>query len=164
VECGVGGRVLDTIHRALMFLAELQNDLSDGGDLVAQNASTRPVHERVDHIVREAVRIRRHRLRCHDAHQLPVAGRRVLALRPLDQATCDVRRAGLRPTTFERLDVSEAEPLETREVDAADRARDPSEPFRALVTAFRRIGKLSRAIGVEHDDARSRHAAILGWS
>ena len=147
-----------------MFLAELLNDLRAGGDLVAQNASTRPVHERVDHIVREAVRIRRHRLRCHDAHQLPVAGRRVLALRPLDQATCDGRRAGLRRTTFERLDVSQAERLEIREVEAADRARDVSERVRALVTVFRRIGKLSRSNGVEHDDARPRHAAILGWS
>ena len=130
--------------------------------LVAEHAAPGPVHERVDHVVREAVRVRRHRLRRDDAHQLPVAGGRVLALRALEQAAGDGRRAGLRRAALERLDVAEAERLEVRQVEAADGARDVAERVRALVAVFVGVGQLAGADGVEHDDAGPRHGAILG--
>ena len=64
--------------------------------------------------------IGRERRRREHAHQLPVAGRRVLALRALDEPAGDGRRARLRRAALERLDVAEAERLEVRQVEAAD--------------------------------------------
>jgi hypothetical protein len=59
--------------------------------------------------------------------------------------------------TLERLDVPEAERLERREVEAADRARDVPERVRALVAELRRVGQLARPDCVEHDDTRPGH-------
>ena len=101
-------------------------------------------------------------MRRDDAHQLPVAGRRVLALRALDEPPGDRRRARLRRTALERLDVAEAERLEARQVEAADRARDVAERVGSLVAVVGGVGQRSRADGVEHDDAGAGHAAILG--
>ena len=120
------------------------------------------MHERIDHVMREAVRIRRHRLGRHDAHQLPVAGGRVLSLRTLPQAAGDRRRARLRRASEQRLDVAETESFEIRKVQSADRARDVSQRVRTFIAVVGGIRKLARADGVEHDYARSRHAAILG--
>ena len=95
--------------------------------LVAEDAATGAVHERVDHVVRKAVRVGRHRGRRDDAHQLPVAGRRVLALRPLEQPAGDRRRARLRRAALELLHVSEAERLQVRKIEATDRLGDVAE-------------------------------------
>jgi hypothetical protein len=123
-----------------VLLAELLDDLRPGGGLVAEHAASRAVHERVDDLVGEAVRIGRERRRRDDAHQLPVAGRRVLPLRALEQAAGDGRRVRLRRTALERLDVAEAERLEIREVETADGARDVAESVRPLVTPVGGVG------------------------
>ena len=112
----------------------------------------------------EAVRVGRERLRRDDPHQLPVAGGRVLALGALDQPPGDRRRAGLRRAAFERLDVAEAERLEVRQVEAPDRPGDVAERVRALVPELRGIRQRSGTDGVQHDDARPGHAAILRGS
>ena len=157
LEDGVGRRVDDPLPRLLVLLAELLDDLGPGGGLVAEHAAARAVHERVDHLVREPVRIGRERCRRDDAHQLPVTGGRVLPLRPLEQPARDRRRVGLRRAALERLDVAEAERLQVRQVEPADRSGDVPERVRALVTAVGRVRQLPRADGVEHDDARPRH-------
>ena len=100
-------------------------------------------------------------VRRDDAHQLPVAGGRVLALRALEQAAGDRGRTRLRRAALERLDVAEPERLEVRQVEAADGARDVAERVGALVPVLGCIRQRSRAHGVEHDHARARHAAIL---
>ena len=65
-------------------------------------------------------------------------GRRVLALRALEQPAGDRRRARLRRAALERLDVAEAERLEVRQVEAADGARDVAERVGALVAVLGR--------------------------
>src|ERR671934_1470924 len=110
-----------------MLLAELLDDLRPRGRLVAENPAPGAVHEGVDHVVREALRVRRERRRRDDAHQLPMPGRRVLALRPLEQPPGDGRSARLRRAPLERLDVAEAERLEVRQIEATDGARDVAE-------------------------------------
>src|SRR4029453_12344375 len=59
LEDGVPGRVTDPLSRLLVLLAELLDDLRPRRGLVADHAAARLVHERVDHVVREAVRIGR---------------------------------------------------------------------------------------------------------
>ena len=94
LEDGVGARVDDPLPRPLVLLAELLDDLRAARRDVPEDAVARFVHERVDHVVREAVRVGRHRLLRLDPHQLPVAGRRVLAARALERAA---RRPRARP-------------------------------------------------------------------
>ena len=162
LEDGVGRRVDDPLARPLVLLAQLLDDLGAGRSLVAEHAAAGLVHERVDHVVRKAVRIGGHRLRGHHPHQLPVAGRRVLPLRALDQPASDRRGTGLRRTALERLDVAEPERLEVREVEAPNDASDVSERVRALVAILGGVGKRARSHGIEHDYASPRHMAILG--
>src|SRR5262249_46894742 len=109
LEDRVGRRVDDPLARLLVLLAELLDDLGAACGLVPQHAAGRRGQERVDHMVREAVRIGRERLRRDDAHQLPVPERRVLALGTLDQAPGDRRRSRLRRTALELFDVAEPE-------------------------------------------------------
>src|SRR5207249_12115247 len=161
---GIRRRVDDPLPRALVFLTELLDDLRTRCSLVAEDAAAGTVHERIYNVVRKPVRIRRHRLRRHDAHQLPVTRGRVLPLRPLDQPSGNGRRTRLRRTALEGLDVPEAERFEVREIQASDGAGDVSERVRSLVAVLRGVGKLARTNGVEHDDTRPRHAAILGRS
>ena len=142
LEDGVGGRVDDPLSGSLMLFPQLLDDLSARRGLVPQHATARRVHEGVDHIVWEAMRVGWKRLGRDDPHVLPMAGRRVLALRPLEEATGDRGCAGLRPTAFELLDVAER--------------------VRALITVLRGVRQLAGTDGIEHDDARPGHRAILG--
>ena len=119
------------------------------------------VHERVDHVVREAVGIRRQGLRRDDAHHLPVAERRVLAFRALEQATCHRRRTRHRRHALERSDVAEPERLHRGQVEAADSARDVAQGVRPLVSELCCVRQGACAHTVEHDDARARHVSIL---
>ncbi len=120
------------------------------------------VHERVDDVVREAVRVRRKRLRRDDAHVLPVAGRRVLSLRALEETAGDGRRARLRRAALELLDVAEAERLQARKVEPADRARDVAERVGSLIAVLVGVRQLAGTDGIKHDYASSGHRAILG--
>jgi hypothetical protein len=122
-----------------MLFAEFLDDLGAARRLVAEHAAAGSVHERVDHLVREPVRVCRHRGWSHDAHQLPVTGRRVLPFRPLDEPAGDRGRAGLRRAALEGSDVPEAERLERRQVEPADGAGDVAERVRALVAELRRV-------------------------
>jgi hypothetical protein len=145
-----------------VLLPELLDDLGAGRRLVAEHASSGAVHERIDHVVRESVRVRRERLRRHHAHELPVPSRRVLALRALEQAARHRGRPGLRRTPVEGLYVPQAERLEARQVETADRSRDVAQCVRALVSVLGGVRQLAGADGIEHDDARPGHRAILG--
>src|SRR5581483_2037381 len=162
LEDGVGRGVHDPLARLLMLLAELEDDVRPRRRLVPDHAAPGLVHERVDDVVREAVRIRRERLSGDDAHQLPVAGGRVLALRTLDQPAGDGGRTGLRRAALKGLDVAEAEGLHVGEIEAPDRLGDVAERVRALVPICPGIRQLSGTDGIEDDHARSWHGAILG--
>ena len=167
LEDGVGRRVDDPLAGLLVLLAELLDDLGARRGLVAEHAAPGAVHERVDDVVREPVRIRRERLRGDDAHQLPVAGGRVLALRPLEEPARDRRRSRLRRAALELLDVPEPERLHVREIEAADGLRDVRERVRALVAVPVGVRQRAGPDGVEHDHAGTRsrglgHPAILG--
>ena len=161
LEDRVGRRVDDPLAGALVLLAELLDDLRPRGGLVAEHAAAGAVHERVDHVEREAVRVGGHRLRRDHSHQLPVAGGRVLALRAFEQPAGDRLRPGLRRTAGQRHHVAEAERLERGQVETTDGAGDVAERVRPLVPVGGRIRQLPSADGVEHDHARARHAAIL---
>ena len=164
LEDGVGRGVDDPLAGSLMLLPQLLDDLGAGSRLVPEDTTTRLVHEGVEHVERKAVRIGRQCRWRDDAHQLPVAGRRVLALRALDEPARNRRRAGLRRTALERLDVAEAERLEVREVEAADGASDVPQRVRTFVSERGRVGQFARAHRVQHDDACAGHGAILGRS
>jgi hypothetical protein len=123
-----------------MLLAQLLDDLRSRRGLVPEDPAAGLVHERVDHLEGEAVRVRGQRLRGDDAHQLPVPGRRVLALRALEQPPGDRGRPGLGRATLEGLDVSEPECLEVGQVEPADGARDVAQGVGALVAELGRVG------------------------
>src|SRR4029079_2227580 len=91
--------------RALMLLAEFLDDLRAGGRLVAEHAAAGAVHERIDHVVRQALRVGRGGRLSDDAHQLPVARRRVLSLRALEQPARNGRGARLGAAAPPRLPV-----------------------------------------------------------
>ena len=164
LEDGVARRVDDPLARLLVLFAELLDDLRPGGCLVAEHAATRLVHERVDHVVREPVRIRGEGLCGDDAHQLPVAGRRVLALRALQEPAGDRRCSGLRRAALERLDVPEPERLQARQVQPSDRPGDVPERVgdRVVLAVLGSVGKGAGPDRIQHDDARAGHRAILG--
>src|SRR3954454_20925904 len=107
------------------------------------------------------MRIGRERRGREHAHELPVARRRVLALRPLDEPPGDGRCTGLRRATFERLDVPEPERLEARQVEPSHCSRHVAERVGPYVAVVGCVRQLSGADGVKHDYARSGHAAIL---
>ena len=86
-----------------------------------------------------------------DAHHLPVARRRVLALRALEQTPRDRRRPGLRRAALELLDVPEAERLHVGEIEPADGLGDVRERVGALVAVPVGVRQLTGADGVEHD-------------
>ena len=88
--------------------------------------------------------------------------RRVLALGAFEQTARHRRRAGLRGTAFQRFDVAEAEGLQVREVETSYGARNVAEGVGALVAVFGGVRKLAGTHGIEHDDTRPRHAAIVG--
>jgi hypothetical protein len=90
-----------------------------------------------------------------------MARRRVLALRALQQPSCDGRGARLRSAAFEGLDVAEAERFQRREIEAPDRTGDVRKRVRACIAELGSVRQLTRSDGVQHDDARARHAAIL---
>ena len=161
LEDRVGGRVDDPLARLLVLLAELLDDLRPARRLVAEHAAGGAVHERVDHVVREAVRVGRERLRRDDPHQLPVADRRVLALRALEQPAGDRGRARLRRAALERLDVAEAERLQVR----ADRARRRrARRSRACPSPRRRTRRRPAARRRRRRRARSRRPWASGYS
>ena len=138
LEDGVRRGVDDPLPRPLVLVAELLDDLGPGGGRVAEHSAAGLVHERVDHVVRESVRVRRKRLGGDDPHQLPVAGGRVLALRPLEEPTRHRGRSRLQRTALERLHVAEPERLEARQVEPADGSRHVAERVRPLVAVFAR--------------------------
>jgi hypothetical protein len=86
-----------------------------------------------------------------------VAGRRVLALRPLDEPSRDRRRPRLRRAAFERLDIAQTERFEGRQVEPSDGVRDVRKCVRPFVPELRRIRQLTRADGVQDDHAGPRH-------
>src|SRR3954447_1820342 len=155
LEDRVGRRVDDPLPRLLMLLAELLDDLRPRGGLVADDASARLVHERVDDVVREPVWVGREGLRRHDTHQFPVPGRRVLALRALRQPAGHRGRARLRRAPGQLLDVAEAERLHVRQIEAADGVGDVRERVRALVSVLVCVGQRAGPHGIEDDHARS---------
>ena len=61
LEHRVGRRVDDPLPGLLMLLAVLEDHLGPGRGLVAEHAARRAVHERIDHVVGEAVRVGRER-------------------------------------------------------------------------------------------------------
>ena len=105
--------------------------------------------------------IRRQGLRRDDPHHLPVAERRVLALRALEQPSCHRGRTRHRRHALERSDVAEPERLHRGQVEAADGARDVAEGVRPLVSELCCVRQGACAHAVEHDDARARHVSIL---
>ena len=161
LEDGVRRRVDDPLARLLVLLAELLDDLGARRRLVAEHAARRRVHERVDDVVREAVRVRRQGLRRDDAHHLPVAERRVL---PFERSSSRPATAGapcMGATPSSGRDVAEPERLHGRQVETADGARDVAEGVRALVSELCCVRQGACAHTVEHDDARARHVLTI---
>ena len=144
LEDGVSRRVDDPLAGLLVLLAELLDDLRSRSRLVAEHAARGGVHERVDHVVREAVGIRRQGLRRDDAHHLPVTERRVLPLGTLEQAARHRGRTRHRRHALERSDVAQPERLHRRQVETRRRRarRCPGCRTRRLRTLLRPAGRL----------------------
>ena len=91
----VGRRVEDQLAGAQVMLGpELLDDLGAAGGLVAAEAQARGLLDGGDDLGREAVGVGRQRRRRHHAHELPVAGGRVLAGAERMQAPVDDGRLG----------------------------------------------------------------------
>ena len=153
LEDRVGGGVDDPLAGALVLLAEPLDDLGARCGDVADDPAPRRLAERVDHVVRKAIRVRGHRLLGDHAHQLPVAGGGVLAGRVLAQATCDGRRVIARRAPHEREHVAEPERLHVRKVEPADGVRDVLQRARPGIAVRIGVGQRTRTNGIEHDQA-----------
>ena len=156
LEDGVGGRVHDPLAGALVLLAELVDDLGPRGGLVAEHAAPGAVREALDQLEGETVRVRRHGHRGDDAHQLPVAGGRVLALGALEQPARDRRSPGPWAGSPRGLDVPEARGASR----LGGRGRRPPSPrCRGCSTLRRRIRARPAARPHQPRPARSRRRA-----
>ena len=158
LEDRVGARVDDPLAGPLMLLAELLDDLRPARRLVAEHAAAGAVHERVDHLVGEAVRVGRHRLRRDDAHQLPVARSSCpcpSSARASRPAIAGAPGCGAQPSSGSMLpkpsasSVGRSRPPTARATLA--RVFDPSSPNSAA------SGSSPAPTASKHDDARARH-------
>ena len=112
----------------------------------AAGGGLQPGHE----LRRQPVRVRGQRLGRHDAHQLPVAGRRVLARAEVMEDT--VKRGVRGPRhPANRPEVAEAQALERGQLEPADRVGDVAQRVRARVAVVRGVGLGTGAEGVDHD-------------
>ena len=129
----------------------------DAGRLPIHPPRRRLVHERVDHVVREAVRVRGERRGGDDAHQLPVPRRRVLALRALPRAARRSRRARLpagSPPSL--LHVAEPECLQIGQIEPAHGPRHVGQRVRSLVAVVAGVGQLTGPGRRRRHDSRRR--------
>jgi hypothetical protein len=162
LEDRVGRRVDDPVAGPLVLLAEALDDLGARGRDVADHSPSGRLRERADHVVREAVRIGRHRRLGDDGHQLPVARRRVLARRVLAQPAGDRGRVLARRAAAQRQHVAEPERLQVWQVETPDGVGDVLQRARPGVAVGRGVGQLTRADGIEHDHADAAgHGATL---
>ena len=162
LEDRVGRRVDDPLARALVLLAELLDDLRPRGRLVAEHAAAGAVHERVDHVVREARADRSGTAVARDdAHQLPVAGRRVLALRALEQPA---RRPPARPAAAGSPRAARRCRARAPRGSAGRGRRRPARRCRACRSPRRRSRRRPAALPRRRRPARSRRRAARGYS
>ena len=152
----VGRRVDDQVTGLHVLGAEVVDHLGARVRAVAEDAAARGGPQRVDHVVGEAVRVGAQRHRRDDAHQLPVAGDRVLARAERVQAAMDDGVPDRR-RSLQRHDVAEPERGQDRQVEPADRFRDVSERVGARVAVVGAVGQLAGAAGVDDDHEGAGH-------
>jgi hypothetical protein len=156
----VGRRVDDQVAGGQMALAELLDHRGAAVGPVAQHAAPAGVVDLVDDVRRKALRVGPQRHRRDDAHQLPVAGDRVLARAERVQPAVE-HPLGRRRHAGEPQHVAKPEALEDRHVQAAGRLGHMAERVRPGVTVVGGVREGPGAAGVDDDDERALHAPIL---
>ncbi len=155
LEHRVGRRVEDHLARAQVVLAELLDDGDAVGRAVGAEAQAGRALELGHERRREAARIGRRRGVGDDAHELPVTGGRVLARTERVQPPVE-RGRRRRRDTGDRDDRAEAEALERRQTEPADRVGDVRERVRlGRVAVGLGVRERADAAGVEHDHGRA---------
>ena len=161
LEDGVGRGVDDPLARLAVLVAVALDDLGARRRLVTEHAAARAVHERIDHIVGEAVRVGREGDRVDDPHQFPVTRRRVLPLGACQQAAGNRRGARLGAAALEGFNVAEAQGLQHWQVETTDGTSDIAERVGALVTVLGSVWQGASADCIENDHTYAGHGAIL---
>jgi hypothetical protein len=171
LEHRVRGGVEDDLAGLQVMRAPLLDDLGAARRRIAAEAQAGDALEGRHDVGWEAVRVRRQRGGGHDAHELPVPGRRLLARPERVQPAVDHRMLGRRYAE-QWDDRAQPEPAEHREVEAADVLGQVRERVRPLVArVLAGIWKRADPAGVEHDnEGAAAHARIVaqpvarGWA
>jgi hypothetical protein len=130
----IRGCVEDHLARLEVVLAPLLDDLGPAGRVVGAEAQAGDALERRHHVRWEAVRVGRQRRGRHDAHELPMAGGRLLAGTQRVQAPVDDGLAGRRHA--EQATIEPAPAAEDRQVQAAGVLGEVGQRVGALVAAY----------------------------
>ena len=151
LEHRVGRGVDDQVAGREVLLAVVLDRVGAAVGLVEQDAAAGRVDQLVEDLVGEAVGVGPQRHRRDDAHQLPVAGDRVLARAERVQAAVEDGRLGGRDA-LERQDRAEPEAAQHRQVEAAGRLGDVAERVGAGVAVVGGVGQLARPARIQDDD------------
>src|SRR5450759_4076463 len=154
LEDGIGRRVHDRPAARHMLVAELVDDAGARGREVAEHPAADGPCERLHHVRRKAVRVRRKRAFEDDAHHLPVAGGGVFAGAVLHEATI----GRLRPRRSEREahDLAEPQPDQIGQLDSAALEHVP-QGVGPGVAVGGCIRELTGPAAVEDADEHARH-------
>ena len=177
LEHAVGRRVDDWPAGAQVLGPQVLDDDRARGDGVAQRGAADPALELGEAVRGEPVGEDGKWPVEHESHQLPMAGHRVLARRPLDHAAEGRARRRLAgwdggPARGEDAGRDRAEVREAAEAKGPERGQfqrhargDVPQRVAALVAVGRRVGQLADADAVEHDDDRAAdgRAAHCCW-
>ena len=147
----VGGRVDDRRAGPHVLGAEPRDDLRARRHVVAERGALDAPFELADQVRGKSVGERRKRALEHEAHQLPVAGHRILAGRSL--AHPSERRGGRRRrrVILQRDDAGQAERGERRDVQMDVRG-EVAERVAARVAVGGGVGQFADPDAVEDDD------------
>jgi hypothetical protein len=122
-------------------------------------APARRVADDRQHRLGEAIGVCRRATRGDEAHQLVVAGRRVLARPQRVQAPVEHRR-GRRRHTEQRTDAAEPQRTEGRQIQAAEMLGEMAERVGVRVAVVVGVGQRADPAGVDHDHEGATHRRV----
>ena len=135
-----------------MLGSETLDDLRPRGHLVPHPAALDALGDPIQELDGEPVRVSGERALEHEPRELPVAGRAVLAGRALGEPPARAKRLPPHAHPGKRDQAAEAEALERRHPETADRLGDVEQGVAALVAVVRGVGERAHSDAVEHDE------------
>src|SRR5690606_15758836 len=164
LENAVGRRVDDGLAGAHVLLAQLIDDGSAGGGLVAQHPASDGGRKGVDYFTGKPVGIDGKRPIEDDAGQFPVTRRRVLARGLLGHAAKAPDGRRIRRHAWQIQYMPKPKPAQVGQVEAPHRQRRIAQRIAPFVPKAARVRQLPDADAVEDDQSRAstaRHSRHL---